>query len=152
MRVCADGYIDLRDRRRVRTPGYFEEATDPMPPGEALAFLLSHTFPGQRQMVRGPGRRECILLRKASWASSVNERMSLVDQVWRSLTRPVSHPPRRGERRILQVVAWEGWAYPLALEGEFTQVTPTGGLPLAEAEIPGEIPVLELDLEAPPSS
>ncbi len=152
MRVCTDGYIDLRDPRRVRTPGYFEDATEPLPVGEALAFLLSHSFPGHRKVVRAPGRRECVLLRKASWAASVNERMGLVDQAWRALTRPVAHPPLQGEAKILQVVVWEGWAYPLILEGEFTRVIPAGGLPLAEAVIPGETPILELDSPVPPPS
>src|SRR5210317_817066 len=47
MRVAADGYIDIRDGRRVRTPGiHTEVSVDPMPEAEALSFLLSHSFPG----------------------------------------------------------------------------------------------------------
>ena len=35
MRVATDGYIDLRDPRRVKTPGYHDHGVDPVPEAEA---------------------------------------------------------------------------------------------------------------------
>ena len=52
MRIAADGYIDLSDGRRVRTPGYHEHAVEPVPAAEALSYFLSHSFPGHRRIVR----------------------------------------------------------------------------------------------------
>jgi len=53
MRIAADGYIDLSDGRRVNTPGVHDHGVEPVPEGEALAYLLSHTFPGHRRISRG---------------------------------------------------------------------------------------------------
>jgi hypothetical protein len=52
MHVAADGYIDLSDGRRVRTPGYHDHAVDPVQEAEALSYLLSHSCPGHRRIVR----------------------------------------------------------------------------------------------------
>ena len=43
MRVAADGYLDLSNGQRVRTPGYHDHRLEPVPEGEAIAFLLSHS-------------------------------------------------------------------------------------------------------------
>jgi hypothetical protein len=70
MRVAADGYIDIRDGRRVRTPGIHEEVSvDPMPEAEALSFLLSHSFPGHRRMVRSLNVSERRRIRLAAWGA-----------------------------------------------------------------------------------
>lgn len=52
LRIAADGFMDLSDRRRVKTPGMTDAGVEAMPEGEALAFLLSHSFPGHRRVVR----------------------------------------------------------------------------------------------------
>jgi hypothetical protein len=145
MRISADGFIDVRDHRRVRTPGYFEAKVEPMPEGEAINFLLSHSFPGHRKIVRGMTARERRKLRRASWADSINERMTLLDQVWRGMTRAV--PPPRGseEAELVQVVRVDGeWCYPVYLDGEETRVLPTGGIPLGRLEDRLEVPLLDL--------
>ena len=89
-RIATDGFIDLRDPRRVRTPGSWENRAEPMPEGPALAFLLSHAFPGHRRVVRPLTLAHRRRLRMASWADSVDSRMSLVDAVWRAITEPVA--------------------------------------------------------------
>ncbi len=143
MRICTDGFIDVRDQRRVRTPGYFEDPTDPMPVGEALGYLLSHSFPGHRRIVRSLTVRERGMLRRACWADSINERMSLVDQVWRVITRPAPPPVSPQQPELVQVVRVDGWAYPLYLDGEETRVLPAGGLPLSEAAGAKGVPTLD---------
>jgi hypothetical protein len=84
MRIAADGYIDLSDGRRVRTPGYHDHGLEPVPEEEAIAFLLSHSFRGHRRIVRSLSLQERKRIRLALWADSVQERMTLVDRVWRS--------------------------------------------------------------------
>ena len=86
MRICSDGFMDLRDQRRVRMPGDHTPRVEPIPVKEALTFLLSHTFPGHRQVVRPLTEDHCRRLRLAMWADSVNERMGIVDRVWRDIT------------------------------------------------------------------
>lgn len=132
MRVTADGYIDCRDGRRVRTPGLSQERIEPLPEGEAIAFLLSHSFPGHRRIVRGMTESQRRQMRLAAWADSVSERMSLVDRVWRSITEPVLPPPSPDEPYLLQVVQFGGWAWPLMLQGSATRVLPPGGMPVGE--------------------
>ncbi len=145
MRICTDGFIDVRDARRVRTPGYFEDRMDPMPEAEAVSFLLSHSFPGHRRIVRPMTAQERWKLRRACWADSINERMYLVDQVWRSLTRPVPPPRSSSEPELVQVVRVDGnWAYPIYLDGDETRVLPTGGVPLAEMTEHLGAPILDL--------
>ena len=51
-RVHADGFLDISDGRQVRTTGNDKVRVDPAPDAEALSFLLSHTFPGHRNIVR----------------------------------------------------------------------------------------------------
>jgi hypothetical protein len=145
MRISTDGFIDLRDQRRVRTPGYFETEIDPMPEAEALAFLLSHSFPGHRRIVRSLTLRERRNLKRASWADSVNERMNLLDLVWRAITRPVP-PPREMDRpELIQVVRTDGeWAYPIYLDGNKTRVLPAGGSPMCELRRSLGAPLLDL--------
>ena len=99
MRISTDGFIDLRRDTKIRTPGYHELTFDPMPEAEAMAFLLSHSFPGHRRIVRNLTPRERAKLRVASWADSINERMGLLDSVWRGITKVV--PPPREPRRPL---------------------------------------------------
>jgi hypothetical protein len=132
MRIAADGYIDLTDARRVRTPGYHDHAVDPVPEGEAIAFLLSHSFRGHRQIVRPLTEQERKRIRLALWADSVSERMSLVDRVWRSITEELPTTVVSSEPRLIQVVRFGNWAYPLYLDGNVTRVLPHGGTPLAE--------------------
>jgi len=144
MRVAADGYIDLRDPRRVRTPGLQREteSVEPVPEGEALSYLLSHSFPGHRRIVRQMNVGERKRLRLALWADSVSERMALVDRIWRSITEPVSPPPNPTKPHLVQVVQFEGWVYPVYLDGSTTRVLPPGGTSLAEMDRPKH--VLEL--------
>ena len=133
MRVAADGYIDCRDGRRVRMPGLSNRAdVEPLPEREAIAFLLSHSFPGHRRIVRGLTESERRQIRLAQWADSVSERMSLVDRVWRSITEPVGPPPKRGEPHLVQIVQYDSWVYPLVLDGSVTRVQPHGGVPVGE--------------------
>lgn len=148
MRISADGFIDLRDQRRVRTPGYYEAEVDPMPEAEALAFLLSHSFPGHRRIVRPLTPRERRKLKRASWADSVNERMNLVDLVWRAVTRPVPPPADLDRPELVQVVRVDGeWAYPIYLDGEETRVLPVGGSPMCELRKTLGAPLLDLGAE-----
>jgi hypothetical protein len=143
MRVAADGYIDISDGRRVRTPGYHDHALEPVPEGEAIAFLLSHTFRGHRRIVRSLSLQERKRIRLALWADSVQERMSLVDRVWRSITERVDTPAYSGEPELVQVVRHGAWAYPLYVDGDCTRVIPHGGMPLADVS-----PEMVFDLES----
>ena len=142
MRVAADGYIDCRDGRRVRTPGPSDVSVDPLPEAEAISFLLSHSFPGHRRIVRTMTEGERRQMRLAQWADSVAERMSLVDRVWRSITEPVPAPVT-DTPKLLQVVQIGRWAYPIHVEGDVTRVLPPGGVPIGE--IRNRKTVLRLD-------
>ena len=147
MRIATDGYIDCRDGRRVRTPGLHADNVDPMPENEALSFLLSHSFPGHRRIVRSMNVDHRRRIRLAAWADSVSERMALVDRIWRSITEPVLPPSNPREPELVQVVQLGGWAYPIYLDGTVTRVLPPGGIPV------GELPsrtkkVFELDKSA----
>ncbi len=144
MRVATDGYIDIRDGRRVRTPGLTTDSVEPMPEGEAVSFLLSHTFPGHRRIVRGMGVGERRLMKLATWADSVSEKMALVDRVWRTITEPVL-PPSNGRPELVQVVVFGAWAYPLHLDGNGTRVLPEGGVPTGELDRRWRRNVLRLD-------
>ncbi len=145
MRIAADGYIDLGDFQRVRTPGRHDERHEPMPLGEGLAFLFSHNFAGHRVMVRGPSLNELSHLQHAVWANSIGQRMDLVDRLWRSLTEAVTPPHGLSEPHLLQVVQFaESWAYPIYLDPSGTSVAPSGGDPLCETSMPGGCPVLHL--------
>ena len=132
MRIAADGFIDTRDQRRVRTPGRHDEVVPPVPEGEALSFLFSHSFPGHRRVVRGLTEGERRRIRLAMWADSVSERMALVDRIWRAITEPVLPPKDPDVPELLQVVEYNGWAYPLYLDGRCTRVIPTNGVPHGE--------------------
>ncbi|MCG6956626.1 MAG: hypothetical protein LJF04_11620 [Gemmatimonadetes bacterium] len=70
-------------------------------------------------------------MRMAAWATSVSERMSLVDRVWRSITEPIP-APKGPQSELVQVVQVGGWGYPLYLEGNVTRVQPPGGVPMGE--------------------
>lgn len=144
MRIAADGYIDLSDGRRVRTPGFHDHGLEPVPEEEAIAFLLSHSFRGHRHIIRPLSLQERKRIRLALWADSVDERMTLVDRVWRSITERVSPMAGTNEPQLIQVVRLGEWAYPLYLDGEVTRVIPLGGMPVAE--VPSEL-VFEFDLE-----
>lgn len=135
LRIAADGFMDLSDRRRVKTPGARDAGVEPLPESEALSFLLSHSFPGHRKVVRPLTEHDRKNLRLALWADSVQVRMSYVDRVWRNITEPVLPPKKAGEPELLQVIHYGGvWAYPLYLDGEVTRVIPHGGLPMPEAD------------------
>ena len=145
MRVAADGYIDLRDTRRVRTPGYHnDQSLDPVPEAEAVAFLLSHSFRGHRRVVRPLTVQERKRIRLALWADSVSERMTLVDRVWRSITEPVMPPAQKRGPQLIQVIRYGEWAYPLYADGDVSRVIPLSGTPLAEVP---KSPQSEFDLE-----
>lgn len=133
MRISADGFIDIRDGRRVRTPGYHRSDVEPLPEAEALRFLFSHSFPGHRRVIRSLSARDCRLMRMAAWADSVSERMSLVDRVWRTITEPISAQVG-DEPELVQVIQLDAWAYPLYLDGTVTRVLPPGGLPMGEVQ------------------
>ena len=145
MRISADGFIDLRERPKIRTPGNHEVRAEPMPDTEALAYLLSHSFPGHRQIVRPLTARERASLRIASWADSVSERMSLLDKVWRGVTKPVPSPEDPSTPKLIQVVRVDGdWAFPVYLDGSDTRVLPTGGMPISELNKKLGAPLLDL--------
>ena len=144
MRIATDGYIDCRDGRRVRTPGLYSDSIEPMPAGEALAFLLSHSFPGHRRMVRSLTTEQRRRIRLAAWADSVSERMALVDRIWRAVTESILPPANPGEPELIQVVQLGGWAYPIYLDGSVTRVMPHGGSPVGELPSRSE-KVFELD-------
>ena len=143
MRVASDGYIDLRDSRRVRTPGDHDHGLDPVPEAEAIAFLLSHSFRGHRRVVRTLSVQDRKRIRLALWADSVSERMSLVDRVWRSITEAVSMPATQGPQ-LVQIIRYGDWVYPLYTDGDVTRVIPLSGTPFAE--VPEQV-VVEFDLE-----
>ncbi len=145
MRVATDGFIDIRDERRVRTPGFHGDSVDPMPEGEALSFLLSHSFPGHRRIVRSLSVAERRQMRLAAWADSVSERMALVDRVWRAITEPAIPLAGHLGPQLLQVVEYGHWAWPLCLDGATTIVLPRGGLPISEVEGARKGNVLRLD-------
>jgi hypothetical protein len=135
LRIAADGFMDLSDKRRVKTPGTRDTGVEAMPEGEALSFLLSHSFPGHRRIVRPLSASDRKNLRLAVWADSVQVRMAYVDRVWRNVTEPVLPPkdPKRPE--LVQVIHYGGvWAYPVYLDGEVTRVIPHGGLPMPEID------------------
>ena len=92
MRISADGFMDLSDRSRVKTPGARDTGVEPMPEAEALSFLLTHSFPGHRRVVRPLSVTDRKSIRLAMWADSVQVRMSYVDRVWRNITDPVLPP------------------------------------------------------------
>jgi hypothetical protein len=144
MRIAADGYIDISDPRRVRTPGYHDHALEPVPEEEAIAFLLSHTFRGHRRIVRPLSLQERKRIRLALWAGSVQERMALVDRVWRAITERVDPAAGTTEPQLIQIVRYGSWAYPLYLDGDVTRVIPHGGMPLADVQPES---VFELDLD-----
>jgi hypothetical protein len=144
MRVATDGYIDLRDSRRVKTPGYHDHGVDPVPEAEAVAFLLSHSFRGHRRVVRPLSIQDRKRIRLALWADSVSERMTLVDRVWRSITEAVSLPTHTKDPQLVQLIRYGEWMYPLYVDGDVTRVIPVSGTPFAE--IPEQV-AFEFDLE-----
>ena len=147
MQFASDGYLDLRDPRRVRTPGLaHDEDIDPTPEEEALSFLLSHSFPGHRRITRAPSLADRKHLHLAALARSVGERMALMDRVWRRVTEPVSAPRRWDQPQLIQVVTNGGeWGYPIYLDRNGTRVLPHGGMPGVEAEAL-QIPRMDLSL------
>ena len=145
MRVATDGYIDIRDGRRVRTPGLSTESVEPMPEAEALSFLLSHSFPGHRRVVRGLNVGERRSMQLAAWADSVSEKMALLDRVWRAITEPMLPPPDHREPQLVQVVQFGAWSYPIHLDGASTRVIPHGGVPVGEVERSRKGNVIHLD-------
>jgi hypothetical protein len=127
-RISADGWLDLSDRKRVRMPGSYDHKVEPAPEAEALAFLLSHSFPGHRVIVRSMTIPERTKIRMAMWADSVGERMSHIDRVWRNITEPVN-PPTSDQPELVQVVRYgDQWIYPVYLDGSVTRVLPHGGI------------------------
>lgn len=108
-------------------PGNHEVAVEPAPEAEALAFLVSHSFPGHRRIVRSMIEADRKLLQLAMWADSVSERMGLGDRVWRRITEAV--PPMNSDRpELIQVVRFgSAWVYPLYLDGSVTRILPHGG-------------------------
>ena len=146
-RVHADGFLDISDRRRVRTPGNHTIRVDPARDGEALAFLLSHTFPGHRKVVRSMTVSDRKQIQLAMWADSVSERMGLVDRIWRRITEPISLGKVFARPKLIQVVHYgTTWAYPLYLDGSVTRVLPHGGVPaqVASKEIGKNTPQFQL--------
>ena len=129
-RVHADGFLDISDRRRVRTPGNHEIRVDPAPDTEVLAFLLSLTFPGHRKIVRSITVSDRKQIQLAMWANSVSERMGLVDRISRRITEPIAPGQTSGRPKLVQVVRYgTSWAYPLYSDGSVTRVLPHGGVP-----------------------
>jgi hypothetical protein len=134
-RFATDGFLDLRDRRRVRMPGRNDKDIPATPEDEALTFLLSHSFPGHRRIVKKLTESDRKKIQLAIWATTVGERMTLVDSVWRSITQPAAPPADSDQPEQIQVVCYgDGWAYPVCLDGNVTRVVPHGGLPAAELQ------------------
>jgi hypothetical protein len=70
----------------------------------------------------------------AMWADSVNERMNLVDRIWRRITDPIAPGRVSARPKLIQVVRYgTSWAYPLYMDGSVTRVLPHGGVPHAVA-------------------
>ena len=145
MRVTSDGYIDLR-ATKIRTPGdhTHDRDLDPVPEGEAVAFLLSHSFRGHRRVVRPMTVQDRKRIRLALWADSVSERMTLVDRVWRSITEAVVAPANRSGPYLAQLIRYGEWVYPVYFDGDVTRIIPLSGTPFAE--VPEQV-VFEFDLE-----
>ena len=81
----------------------------------------------------------------ASWAGSINERMALLDKVWRGITKAVPSPLDPSQPELVQIVRVDGeWAYPIYLDGAETRVLPTGGVPMHELERQLGAPLLDL--------
>ena len=149
IKISADGFMDLSDRRRVRTPGSHDTGVEPMPEAEALSFLLSHSFPGHRRVVRPMSTTDRKNIRLAVWSDSVQVRMAYVDRVWRNITEPVlpAQDPSRPE--LIQVIHYGGvWAYPLYLDGDVTRVIPHGGLPMPEVDASRRLDYDELHVKS----
>jgi hypothetical protein len=145
LRIAADGFMDLSDKRRVKTPGTRDTTVDALPESEALAFLLSHSFPGHRRVVRPLTETDRRNLRLALWADSVQVRMAYVDRVWRNITEPVAPPHDFRLPELVQVIHYGGvWAYPVYLDGEVTRVIPHGGMPMPEAAANRRVDYAEL--------
>ena len=136
MRLGTDGYIDLRDPRRVVTPGAFDPEVEPFPEEEAVAFLLTHAFPGHRKIVRPLSRTHRSRIRLASFADTVAERMVLVDRVWRQITEQVLPPRDPSTPQLLQVVVYGARAWPIYLDGSVTRAIPSEGVGSETLEAP----------------
>lgn len=54
--------------------------------------------------------------------------MALVDRVWRAITEAVQAPSNPDKPKLVQVVRFKEWVYPLYLDGEATRVLPAAGL------------------------
>ena len=135
MQIKTDGYIDLRDGRKVRTPGIHESVLEPVPEAEALAFLLSHTFPGQRKMNRPLNTRDRRQLRLALWEDSVESRMSLADRVWRSVSEAVE-VISQGKPRLLQIIQHGKSLFLLYVDEAQTRISPAVELDASELASP----------------
>ncbi len=133
MRLSTDGFIDLRDPRRVRTPGEVAEEVSPVPESEAVAFLLGHAFPGHRRVVRPLSESHRRRIRLAMWANSVAERTHLLDRVWRHITVEVMPPSDPETPELVQVLHYGDREYPLFLDGGVTRVIPEGGVKVAHS-------------------
>lgn len=134
MRFSSDGFLDTRDDGPVRMPGLHDEEMEPLPEKDALSFLLSHAFPAPRRIVRSLSLQNRGTLQRALWADSVNQRMDLVDRVWRAITEPCGHVEPSGDHpQLLQIVLYgDEWAYPLYLKDGTVRVVPEGGVPVGE--------------------
>ena len=145
MRFATDGFLDCRESGRVRMPGAYDEEMDALPERRALSFLLSHSFPGPRTIVRALSEANRKTLRRAQLADSVNHRMNLVDRVWREITEPAYGVAPSEEPQLLQIVMYgDLWAYPLYLVGDRMEVAPEGGLPVGKLQRRKKAPRIDL--------
>jgi hypothetical protein len=145
MRICTDGYLDLRDQKYVRMPGLYEPDVEPMSTRDAVAFLLSHTFPGHRRVTRTLTTTHRTRLRLASWSDSVSERMGMVDRVWREITEPADSPADPSTPEMAQVLhIGHDWAYLLYFVGDSTRVVPKGGVGAWEVKPTSDVPHFDL--------
>jgi hypothetical protein len=133
MRLSTDGFIDLRDPRRVRTPGVAGEEVPPVPESEAVAFMLGHAFPGHRKVIRPLNESHRSRIRLAMWADSVAERTHLLDRVWRQITVEVLPPSDPETPELVQILHYGDREYPLYLDGGVTRVIPEGGVAVERA-------------------
>jgi hypothetical protein len=146
MRICTDGFMDLRDQRRVRMPGDHKINVEPMPTRQALQFLLSHTFPGHRQVARPLTDAHRTRLRLAMWAGSVSERMAMVDRVWREITEPATAPANLTDAHLIQILrVGSDWEFQVYLSGDSTRVIPPGGEASWRIDHPEGISVMQMD-------
>ena len=90
-----------------------------------------------------------VRLRLALWSDSVNERMGMVDRVWRDITEPVMAPVNAPEHHLIQILrVGTNWEFQIYLSGDTTQAIPPGGEASWRIQHPEGVEVLQMDTAA----